>query len=169
MTMKLKPKHNNLVVRPFQLGEVSRSGLLIPEVAKASTPYRYATVTAIGPGRYNGTGQLIPVDNKLGDVVAYAKNQGVEFPFDDDDGNEEVLLLINESFLLGTVEDMPVQSSITGIDGRLLRMQPVSRAPSDGTVEHWDRIERATKQGFIDSSGNTLEAMAEADRAEAES
>ena len=166
--MKLKPKHNNLVVRPFQLGEVSRSGLLIPEVAKASAPYRYASVVSIGPGRYNGVGQLIPVDNQIGDVVAYARNQGVEFPFDDEDGNEEVLLLINESFLLGTIEDMPVQSSITGIDGRLLRMQPVSRAPSDGTVEHWDRIERATKQGFIDSSGNTLEAMAAADKADAE-
>ena len=132
----IRPKHNNLVVRPFSLGEISRGGLLIPQVAKASTPYRYATVVAIGPGRYDGNGRLIPVDNKIGDVVAYARNQGVEFPFDDADGQEEVLLLINESFLLGTIEDMPVQSQLTGIDGRLLTMSPISRAPADSTVEH---------------------------------
>ena len=167
--MKIRPKHNNLVVKPFALGEISRGGLLIPQIAKASTPYRFATVMSIGPGRYAGDGRLIPVDNKVGDVVAYAKNAGVPFPLDDEDGNEEELLLINEQYLLGTIEDMSQQSLLTGLDGRLLRMNPNSRAPSDIADEHGDRIERAHKQGIIDSTGDTLARMAAMDQSEAES
>jgi len=165
----IQPLHSNLIVEDFALGQISNGGLLIPEIARASTPYRYAKVIAVGPGRYAVDGTLVPVTVKVGEVVAVSKGAGVEFPLDDADGNEKVYRCVAEQYLLGIVRDMPEQSMLTGIDGRLLRMQPVSRAPSDGTVEHWDRIERATKQGFIDSSGNTLEAMADADRAEAES
>lgn len=160
---RLIPYHNNIVVEEFQLGEVSRGGLLIPQIAKASTPYRFAKVIAVGPGRYAADGRLIPCSSKPGDVVAFAKNAGNEFPIDDDDGNEQVLRIVNEQFLMGAVEGLPAQSLLTGLDGQLLRMQPGSRAPSDNAVENWDRVERATKQGIIDTAGNTLDLMREMD------
>lgn len=166
--VKLRPKHNNLVVKPFALGEISRGGLLIPQIAKASTPYRYARVIAMGPGRYAADGRLIPVDNKIGEVVAYSKNQGVPFPLDDENGNEEEMLLINESYLLGTIEDLPEQSLITGLDGRLLTMQPGSRARPEVTDMQMDSIARARKDGYIDTAGNTLELMESMDVADAE-
>lgn len=165
----IRPKHNNLVVEPFALGEVSKGGLLIPQVAKASTPYRYAKVLAIGPGRYTATGQLVPVDNKVGDIVAYAKNQGVPFPLDDENGVEKEVLMINDQFLLGTVEGLPEPSRLTGLDGRLLQMQPASRAPSDGADQQQDRIARAHREGIIDTAGNTLDLMQSMDDAEAQS
>lgn len=163
---KLLPYHNNIVVEEFQLGEVSRGGLLIPQIAKASTPYRFAKVIAVGPGRYAGDGTLVPCSSKPGDVVAFAKNAGVEFPLDDADGNEQVFRLVNEQYLLGAVEGLPERSLLTGIDGQLLRMQPGSRAPADGAVEHQDRINRAVREGFIDTQGNTLDLMNEMDASE---
>jgi chaperonin GroES len=166
---RIVPKHNNLVVEEFALGEVSKGGILIPQIAKASTPYRYAKVIAIGPGRYAGDGRLIPVDNKIGDVVAFAKNQGVEFPFDDENGDEHVYRLVNESFLLGTIEDLPQQSLLTGLDGKLMMMTPGSRAISDGAVEQLDRVSRAKKEGYIDTQGDTLERMEAMDAEELES
>jgi chaperonin GroES len=165
---RIVPLHNNLIVEPFQLGEISKGGLLIPQVAKASTPYRYAKVLEVGPGRVNAEGKVIPINISVGDVVAYAKNSGVEMPLDDADGNELVVLLINEQYVLGIIKDMPEQSAITGIDGRLLTMAPGSRARSDGAYQALDNIARARKDGFIDTQGGTLDAMEAMDTAEAE-
>ena len=165
---RIVPLHNNLVVEEFQLGEVTKGNILIPQVAKASTPYRYAKVIEVGPGRHAADGRLIPVVPQPGDVVAFAKNQGVEFPLDDADGNERVYRLINEQFILGIMKDMPEQSAITGLDGRLLTMRPGSRAMSDGAVAQLDQIARAQREGFIDSQGGTLAEMAALDKAEEE-
>lgn len=165
---RLIPLHNNLVVEEFALGEISKGGLLIPQVAKASTPYRFARVIEIGPGRYAVDGRLIPVTPQVGDVVAFAKNQGVEFPLDDADGNEKVMRLLNEQYVLGIMRDMPEQSLLTGLDGRLLTMQPGSRAPSDGAVIQQDSIARARKEGIIDTAGNTLDLMERMDISESE-
>jgi co-chaperonin GroES (HSP10) len=160
------PLHNNLVVEPFQLGEISRGGLLIPQVAKASTPYRFAKVLEVGPGRYAADGRLIPVTPQIGDVVAYSKNQGVLFPLDDHDGNEHEVLLINEQFLIGIVKDLPMQSQISGLDGRLLQMNPQSRAMADSSVANFDQIARARRDGMIDTQGNYLDDLASADDAD---
>jgi co-chaperonin GroES (HSP10) len=137
-------------------------------VAKASTPYRFAKVLEVGPGRVNPTGAIIPVNIAVGDVVAYSKNSGVEMPLDDADGNERVVLLINEQYVLGIIKDMPEQSAITGLDGRLLTMQPGSRARSDGAYQALDSIARARKDGFIDTQGGVLEDMERMDTADAE-
>lgn len=162
----LEPFANNLVVEEFQLGEVSKGGLLIPQVAKASTPYRFAKVIAVGPGRYAADGRLVPCSSKIDDVVAFAKGAGYEFPLDDEQGAERVLRMLNEQFVMGRVHGLAAQSLLTGLDGRLLKMQPGSRAPADSSVENWDRIERATKQGIIDTAGDTLERIATMDAAE---
>lgn len=165
---RIEPLHSNIVVEEHALGEVSKGGLLLPQIAKASTPYRYATVVAVGPGRYAADGRLVPCSCKVGDTIAFAKGQGVEFPLDDADGNEKVYRLLNEQFVLGVMHDMPVVSRLSGLDGRLLTMNPASRAPSDGAVEQLDRVARARVDGIIDSAGGTLDAMVDADRADLE-
>jgi len=166
---RIVPLHNNLVVEEFQLGEISKGGLLIPQVAKTATPYRYAKVIEVGPGRYAADGHLVPCSCKVGEVVAFAKNQGVEFPLEDVDGKEKTFRLLNEQFVLGIMKDLPEQSLITGLDGRLLQMQPGSRAPSDGALAQLDAVARAQREGFIDTQGDTIDRMQEMDEAEAQS
>jgi co-chaperonin GroES (HSP10) len=161
----IQPLHSNLIVEPFELGEISRGGLLIPQVAKASTPYRYAKVLAIGPGRHAADGRLIAVTPQPGDVVAYARNQGVEMPLESD-GIEKTVLLINEQYLLGIVRDMPEQTTITGLDGQLMKMRPGSHARSDGTYAQLDAIARAGVDGILDTAGDFLQKTAAADEAD---
>lgn len=165
---KLTPWHNNLVIEPFQLGEVTKSGFLIPQIAKASTPYRYGKVLAVGPGRYAGDGHLIPCSARVGDIIAYAVGKGVAFPLDDDAGIEHEYMLVNEAFCMGTIEGMPEQSKLTGLDGRLLTMSPGSRARDDQAYRNLDALERAQKQGIIDSVGGTLERIEREDQADYE-
>lgn len=165
---RLIPYSNNLVVEPFALGEVSRGGLLIPQVAKASTPYRFGKVLEAGPGRYAIDGTHVATSSKPGDIVAFAKGQGVLFPLDDDSGKERELLLINEQFVMGRVEGMPEQSTITGIDGRLLAMSPGSHARADAAYENLEMIDRAKRSTIIDSVGGTLDRMEAMDQDEME-
>ncbi len=165
---RISPLHNNLVIEEHQLGEVTKSGLLLPQIAKASTPYRYGTVLEVGPGRYAADGTLIPCSCKPGDTIAFAKNQGVEFPLEDEHGNERVLRLLNEQFVLGVMHDMPVVSRLSGLDGRLLTMQPGSRARADGAYEALENLAKAKREGFLDSSGTMLDDMDATDTAESE-
>lgn len=160
---RISPLHNNLVVEEHALGGITKTGLFMPDIARASAPYRFATVLEVGPGRIAGDGRIVACSCKVGDTIAFAKNAGVEFPLEDDRGVEKVYRLINEQYVLGIMHDMPVVSSFTGLDGQLLRMQPGSRAPSDNAVENLDRLERAAKQGIIDTAGNTLDLMREMD------
>lgn len=164
----IQPLANNLVVEPFALGEISKGGILIPQVAKASTPYRYAKVVSIGPGRRAADGSLVLVGPQPGDVVAYAKNQGVSFPLEDEGGAEREVLLINESYVLGIMRDLPEQSAITGLDGRLLMMNPGSRGIGDGAYKQMDAVARAKVEGIIDTAGDTLQRMDMLDTAEVE-
>lgn len=163
---RIVPLHSNLVVEEFQLGEVSKGGLLIPQIAKASTPYRFAKVIDTGPGRYTADGKLVPCACQPGDIVAFSKGQGTEFPLDDENGDEKVVRLVAEQYVIGIVKDMPPQSQITGLDGRLLTMAPGSRARSDGAYAQLDQVARARKEGIIDSKGGTLDDMERMDAAE---
>lgn len=165
---RIVPLHSNLVVEEHKLGQVSKGGLLLPDIAKASAPYRYATVLEVGPGRYAADGTLIPCSCKPGDIIAFAKGQGVEFPLEDENGTERVLRLLNEQFVLGVMHDMPVASSLSGLDGRLLTMQPGSRARADGAYEALASMAKAKRDGFLDSSGTMIDDMEAADQAEAE-
>jgi len=159
----IQPLANGVVLEDFQLGEVSKGGILIPQIAKASTPYRFAKVIAVGPGRRAVDGTLVPCTVQVGEIVAYAKNQGVEFPLDDEGGNEQVFRLINEQFILGIMRDLPEQSRLTGLDGRLLTMMPNSRAMSDGAVASLDNVARARRDGIIDTQGDTLDRLNDED------
>lgn len=165
---RLIPYANNLVVEPFALGEISKGGLLIPQVAKASTPYRYGKVLEVGPGRHAVDGTLVPCSSKPGDIIAYALGKGVAFPLEGDDGKERELMLLSETFVMGRVEGLPEQSTLTGLDGRLLTMTPGSHARSDLTYQNLETITRARADGIIDSVGGTLDRMEALDAADAE-
>lgn len=166
--MLIQPLHANLLVDPFAPGEITKGGLLIPQIGTDKKPYRFAKVLAVGAGRVTSEGHLVPCSSRVGDVVAYARNQGVELPIDGDDGAEKVVLLIAEQFVLGIVVDMPVQSMLTGLDGRLLQMSPHSRATTDVQDEHIDLLALARKQGIIEKGPDGLDEYERADKADAE-
>src|SRR5215218_2636493 len=86
--MNLKPLEDRIVVRPGESEETTVSGIVIPDTAKEKP--QQGEVLAVGPGRRSEqTGELIPLDVKVGDTVVYSKYGGTEYVLD----GEDVLIL----------------------------------------------------------------------------
>ncbi len=87
--MNLRPLEDRIVVRPSEAEETTVSGIVIPDTAKEKP--QQGEILAAGPGRRSEqTGELIPVDVKVGDIVIYSKYGGTEISVDGED-----LLILN--------------------------------------------------------------------------
>jgi chaperonin GroES len=92
--MSLQPLDDRIVVRPSEAEEKTASGLVIPDTAKEKP--QQGEVLAIGPGRRaENTGELIPLDIKVGDKVVYSKYGGTEITID----GEDLLILAGRDVL----------------------------------------------------------------------
>ena len=96
--MNLKPLDDRIVVRPNEAETQTASGLVIPDTAKEKP--QQGEVLAVGPGKRSETsGDIIPVDIKVGDTVLYSKYGGTEVAVDGED-----LLVHNSRDVLAVVE-----------------------------------------------------------------
>ena len=97
MALKLKPLGSRLVVEPIEQEDVTASGIVLPETAKEKP--QKGNVLSIGPGDRDETGNRIPMDVKVGDVVLFAKYSGTEIKME-----QKKLLILKESDVLAIVE-----------------------------------------------------------------
>jgi chaperonin GroES len=96
--MKLKPLDDRIVVKANEAEERTASGLVIPDTAKEKP--QQGTVLAVGPGRRSEqSGDLIPLDVKVGDTVVYSKYGGTEITVDGQD-----LLILTSRDVLAVVD-----------------------------------------------------------------
>ena len=96
--MNLQPLEDRIVVRPNESEETTASGLVIPDTAKEKP--QQGEELAAGPGkRSEHTGDLLPVDVKVGDTVVYSKYGGTEITIDGED-----LLILNARDVLAVVK-----------------------------------------------------------------
>src|SRR5580692_7949707 len=92
--MSLLPLDDRIVVRPSEADQTTASGLVIPDTAKEKP--QQGEVLAVGPGRRaEQTGELVPLDVKVGDKVVYSKYGGTEITID----GEELLILTSRDVL----------------------------------------------------------------------
>jgi chaperonin GroES len=92
--MNLKPLGDRIVVKANEAEERTASGLVIPDTAKEKP--QQGTVLAVGPGnRSEHTGDIIPLDVKVGDTVFYSKYGGTEITVE----GEDLLILAGRDVL----------------------------------------------------------------------
>jgi chaperonin GroES len=92
--MNLQPLEDRIVVRASEPEQTTSSGLVIPDTAKEKP--QQGEVLAVGPGRRaENSGELIPSDLKVGDVVVYSKYGGTEITID----GEDLLILTSRDVL----------------------------------------------------------------------
>jgi chaperonin GroES len=92
--MNLQPLEDRIVVRAQEAEETTTSGLVIPDTAKEKP--QQGEVLAVGSGRRSEqTGELVPVDVSVGDVVVYSKYGGTEITVD----GEDLLILTSRDVL----------------------------------------------------------------------
>lgn len=73
----IKPTADRVVIKPLAAEEVSKGGIIIPDVAKEK-PSR-GEVIAVGPGMEGR-----PMIVEIGDNVIYSRYAGTELMFDDE-------------------------------------------------------------------------------------
>ncbi len=95
--MKVRPLRDRILVRRLEEEETRIGGIIIPDTAKEKP--QQGKVEAVGNGRVNDEGKVIPLDVKVGDTVLFGKYAGTEIKLD---GVE--YLIVREDEVLGIIE-----------------------------------------------------------------
>ncbi|MBT9137929.1 MAG: 10 kDa chaperonin [Syntrophomonadaceae bacterium] len=85
--MKARPLGDRIVVKQVEEEEVKKGGIIIPDVAKEKS--QRGEVKAVGPGKKNEDGKVIPLEVKVGDKIFFSKYGGTEVEID---GKEYVIM-----------------------------------------------------------------------------
>jgi len=91
--MNLRPLLDRVVVRRVDSEAVTKGGIVIPDTAAEKADQ--GTVLAVGPGKRNEHGDLVPLDVKVKDRVLFGRFAGQTVKVD----KEELLILKEEDVL----------------------------------------------------------------------
>ena len=94
--MKLKPLHDNVLVKRTEEEETSSGGIILSGSAKEKPSQ--GEVVAVGPGKKTENGDVSPVGVSVGDTVIFGQYGGNEIKIDGDE-----YLILSESDIFGVV------------------------------------------------------------------
>jgi chaperonin GroES len=103
--MNVRPLRDRILVKRLEEGEQRVGGIIIPDTAKEKP--QQGKVVAVGNGRINDEGKVIPLDVKAGDTVLFGKYAGTEIKVDGED-----YLIIREDEVLGIFEGGPASAAV---------------------------------------------------------
>ncbi len=95
--LNIKPLFDNILVKPLQAEEKTKSGIYLPETAKEKP--QIGEVMAVGDGGIDEKGNKIPMVVKVGMKVMYTKWGGNEVKVENQEWK-----LVKQSDLLAIVE-----------------------------------------------------------------
>ena len=95
--MKIRPLHDRVILKRMEEETTSAGGIVIPDSA-AEKPQR-GEIVAAGTGKRLESGEVIPLDVKIGDTVLFGKYSGTEVKVDGSD-----LLVMREEDIMGVIE-----------------------------------------------------------------
>jgi chaperonin GroES len=94
---KFRPLGDRVLVKRIKEEERTKGGIVIPDTAKEKP--QEGRVVAVGKGKFNDDGKLIPLEVKAGDKILFGKYSGSEVKLD---GEEHVIM--REEDILGILE-----------------------------------------------------------------
>ncbi len=93
LAMKVRPLHDRVLIKRLEEEGKSKGGIIIPDTAKEK-PIQ-GKVIAVGKGKVNDDGKVIPLEVKEGDKILFGKYSGTEVKID----GEEHLIMREEDIL----------------------------------------------------------------------
>lgn len=84
---QFKPLSNRVIVKPKDDQKITESGIVLPDSSKEKPIL--GEVIAVGPGKRQESGEVVPPAVKVGDIVLHAKYGGTEVEID---GEPRVIL-----------------------------------------------------------------------------
>jgi chaperonin GroES len=158
--MRLDLLSNRVLVDEIDTqSKVTAAGIAIPDIVRNHEFVSYGKVVAAGPGRLSVEGRLIPNAVKEGDYVAFPRKAPAVLPLVDGQGVKKDFLLMTENEVIGIAHDLPQVTRIAGLDGALLKMEPVSLARPDSAYKNIAEIDEAVAD--LKQSGAPPEVIAE--------
>ena len=94
---KIRPLGNRVLLRKLEAEETLKGGIILPDSAKKQQ--ESAEVIAVGEGKKDKEGNLIPVPVKVGNIVLMEKYSGQEVTIDD-----ELFVIARADDLIAIVE-----------------------------------------------------------------
>ena len=95
--MQIRPLHDRVIVKRLKVERTTASGIVIPD--NAGEKPDQGDVIAVGPGKRDEAGKLLPMDVKVGDRVLFGKYSGQNVKVDG-----EEFLVMREEDIMGVVE-----------------------------------------------------------------
>lgn len=95
--MNIKPLSNHVFIETTEEDKTTKSGIVLPETA-GEKPMK-GKIIAIGPGKKNDRGEIIPMSVKVGDTILFKKYGPDEIEIEGKKylvGDEEDILAILE-------------------------------------------------------------------------
>jgi chaperonin GroES len=83
VAINFKPLGNRVLVRRLEQEEKLKGGIILPDTAKKKQ--EQAEVVAIGTGKKDKSGNLIPMPVKIGDIIIMEKYSGQDIKLEDED------------------------------------------------------------------------------------
>ena len=94
--VNIRPLADRVLVKPLEEGEVKKGGIIIPDTAKEKP--QEGEVVALGTGKRDDDGKVIPFTVKKGDKVLISKYGGTEIKI-----GGEGYLIMREDDILGII------------------------------------------------------------------
>jgi chaperonin GroES len=95
--VKIRPLQDRVIVKRIEEEEKTKGGIIIPDTAKEKP--QEGKVVAVGKGKVNEDGKVVPLDVKVNDRILFGKYSGSEITID---GEEH--LIMREEDILGVIE-----------------------------------------------------------------
>ncbi|MFA7295030.1 MAG: co-chaperone GroES [Candidatus Paceibacterota bacterium] len=95
--MNIKPLFDHIIVEPLNEEKTTKSGIFIPQISDEKPVM--GVVVAVGPGKINDEGKIIPMTVKVGDKVLFTKYAPNEIKVE-----EKEYLAIREDDILAIIE-----------------------------------------------------------------
>ena len=96
--MKIKPISDHILIEPMKEEEKTKTGILLPDTAEKERPEQ-GKIIAVGPGKKDKQGKVIPLEVKVGDRILFTKYGPNEIKVEDKEyliAKEEDILAILE-------------------------------------------------------------------------
>ena len=95
-SVNVRPLADRVLVKPLEATETKKGGIIIPDAHKEKP--QEGEIVALGTGKRDDEGKLIPFSVKKGDKVLISKYGGTEIKIDGDS-----FLIMREDDILGII------------------------------------------------------------------
>ncbi len=95
--VQLRPLGGRVLVRRIEAQEKLKGGIILPDTAKKKE--ERAEVVAVGTGKKDKNGKVIPMPVKVGDIILMDKYSGQEVQV-----NDEEFMIVRQDDIIAIVE-----------------------------------------------------------------